>query len=468
MNKDIKHLSLDELSKILGTTGNNIKRDPIYKDIIKVNKQNPQTTLFSYIPFISKRKKHDRLLIDYINDINYINILDLDIEEMDNWCDEDLLPFKEYTLYDFWHYLINLYESGYIEISLKTETIKEKNIDWGFDDDPSINVFLNKLPSEIDVKTKMIFDTSDMSDVYSFIGIEEDSPIENIYNYQDLIYQPGHLLNKLFNVKIEGVGKGEVLCAFLFSGRINGVSDNYDLLTNQGEKIEIKSPNKSSFRFGTKAGVGNYNFYKNIEYTCKMAKQLIEKHNNDIKNSVSDDLYTLLKMLSSDKEFRENSIAIFSRVNSAEISSSILELIDLFYHIAHTELHDSEFDLQKDFIYEDVFNKKYITNSDIYNVLKSIEYVENPEKFKIDIDEEIKSFFNNIDKILLFNEFDKEIYLYNSHKDISVQCISQGGLKVIGKNIFKDNNNIKETFEKWKKNKELNFYELYKNTLLKC
>jgi hypothetical protein len=106
--------------------------------------------------------------------------------------------------------------------------------------------------------------------------------------------------------------------------------------------------------------------------------------------------------------------------------------------MAHTEtaaFTNNDAGLAQDIFTNEYFNRFGLVGDrkELVNVLRSLEYVEDPHKFKKDIEEEIKECFNGIDYLVCFHPDSKTIDIYTSPEDIMMDSISQNGLKVVEK-----------------------------------
>jgi len=447
------------LMQILGTK--NFSRDNIYSDLNDVNGYKPDETLDNCLKIINKRGNYNRYLFNFVNSLIIRDNLDINIKKIKKWVEKDFFIFSKYTHRDLWNYRLRLYKDGALKIKQRPER-EEKHYDWpGWEHDASINDYLNNLPSTTASKTNFVLKKHNIYEIYSLIYSLQGNNLEEIFKYSSIIWQYGSLLNDLYNIKDDGVGKGEVLVAFLFGCKIMGVGDSFDVCIN-GEFIEIKAPNGLSFRFGTKASIGLYEFFKNILVTRERLKDLVNQLGEDnFRKLVDPNFFELSKQLLT--KGNRNERAISSAIDCAEISSFTLSLIELWFFMAHTEI-EHLIDHTHD-ICQDIFTKKFYIkdNKSLINVLSSLKYVMDPLKFKQDMEKEIKECFKGLNKLLIWNENNKEINIYYNANDIVIDSISQNGIKVIEKKYKKIDTTIEDTYEIWKENKNLDFYELYSN-----
>lgn len=464
MRKNLSKINDYTLAQIIGI--NNFKRDDLYRDIEIANGYSYDEPILPLLLIINRRGNYNKNLLDYINNIIMVYDYDIDIEEIDEWSDEDFELFKDITHKDFWNFRLKMFYNGFIKIQEKPK-IKNNEINWGYSD-ISINKYLNNIPTVLANKAYKLFENK-FEEVTSLIWCETND-IYSINNYKDLIFSEGNLFNDLFNLKEESLGRAEALMAFVFEdSKIMGISDNFDLKLKNDIKIEIKAPNGHSFRFGTKGSVGNYKFFTNILETRKVLKQLMFQMGSNFKKNVSKDFYLLSTLLLKEGNFKiEN--ALSTAIDSAEISSSRLNLIGLWFFMAHIETYNYNENNENGLV-QDIFTNEYLNRyevdrnrNELINVLKSLEYVKNPFKLRQDIDEEIKECFKGIDYLICFNIKLKEINIYTSADDIIIDSISQNGIKVIERKYKNNIDTFKEdAFEIWQKNKDKNYYNIYSN-----
>lgn len=464
------------MAQILGVNPQNFERDIIYQDLEIVNGYKPFETLDVCLETIDKKGQYNKNLLEYIDNLIISEDLtseieDLNVDEIDNWDESSISLFSKYTHQDFWRYRINLFREGALNIKEKVKK-KKDFINWGYSDS-SINMFLNSLPIEMANKAHEILIHSDYHEIRSLI-FSGGNDIMSIQDYRELIFTEGSLLNKLFNIKNEGSGKAEVLVAFLFPSRVIGIGDSYDIEMLIKILLEIKVPNKSSFRFGTKGSINNFTFFSNILESIKVLRHLIKQLGHNFEKMVPPEFFELSNQLLQKGNFKRER-AISSAVYSAEINAERMHLIQLWFYLAHSLTYN--FDFNSNPIDFDIFSKEYRMRnefredlSNLINVLWSLEYVREPWKLKEDIKQEIKNCFKGIDYLICFNEKDKEINIYTSADDLVVDSISQNGIKIIEKKYKKkENTSLEDAFRKWNEIKDkssINFYDIYLETTI--
>lgn len=181
--------------------------------------------------------------------------------------------------------------------------------DYDHDRAEDLREFLTKLPVEADEITKKLLQNLnyDLADEFVNMLYSYDSINENILNSINL---NAGISKELFNLKPDGMGKGEILLAAMFKGaEAQGGTTSYDLLFN-GKQYELKdysNPKKknASIRLGTKGNVTRFRFWDEITATLKRIDQLrgIDKPKFDLDNLLDQPLMDAISYLTSRKEF---------------------------------------------------------------------------------------------------------------------------------------------------------------------
>lgn len=455
MRKNLSKINDFKMAQILGSS--NFKRDIIFKDLITVNSYLPTDSISTLLVDIDKKSNYNKNLLNYVSNIILINDYDIYIEDLKEWADDDFSLFDNYCHKDLWDYQISLFKQGILDIKDKPKK-EEPSQNWGHSD-VSINNYLNCLPKSIASKALDVINKADPYEVKTFIFCEEGNDTDSLLQYTDIIFKEGTLLNKLFNIKEEGSGKAEALESFLFPSKIMGISDSFDVLLDNGKRIEIKSPNRASFRLGTKASIGNYIFFSNILKARSVLKKLVNQLGSTFKNTVSEEFYELSMQFLAKGNFKVKR-ALSSAIDSAELSGERLHLISLWFYLAHEEMSKLDTVLIKELVPYDRYEVH--GNGSLLYVLNSLEYVKNPNQLKYDIEKELEECFNNIDELHIYNEKDKTISILTSSKDLIIDTISQNGIKAIERKYKKKISNIlEETYYEWKDKTNVSFYDLY-------
>lgn len=458
LRKNLRDINDFILSQIIGVQQSQLKRDDLYKDLEIVNCFDNKQSIIIHLKNINKRTTYNKNLLKYVEYLISYHNLNINIKKIHKWAEDDFDKFKDITHKHFWNYRINLFKEGWLKI--KEKKIKEKqSLNWGFADS-SINDYLNSIPSQLACKAYNILINSNKDEIYSLIYSCDD--INEINNYKELIFENDSLLNKLFNIEEnKGSGKGEALLTFLIKGKTLGLSSRYDVLLHNNSKVEIKSTNQS-FRFGTKASIGNYEFYSNIIKSRNVLLSLINQIGlEEFRSLVSKDFFEISSLLIKEGDYTKE-LALSTSIDSAEISEKKLSLIKLWFFMAFIETYKYDYSYS---IKQDIFSELYETVDNdkckLINVLRSLKYVKDPLKLNEDLDIEIKKCFKDINYLVIFKEREKQISIITSPIDIMIDGISQNGIKVIERKQRNRKDYLKESFILWNENKNENFYDLY-------
>jgi len=430
---DVKDIDNITLGKILCNKSQLIKRTPIREDLDRIGFFNPDEPLIETLFLLGKSSLYYKQGLKWLKDYHIIDIKDkeeIDLDNFDELDESDIKRLKGATNKKFWKYRLDAYENQYLIFKEKEKKIPKKEDLW-HEGNENINNFLNNIPKSLRGKTLDVLHDSDMYEVNDYIYCEED--IFNLDLYDSSIFNEGTFLNKLYFIREDGIGKGEVLISYLFkNSSINGQSESFDIILGNKEHVEVKSINDTRcFRFGTKAGIVNYKFYREILYNRKALKDFIRKNGIEkFKKLVNIDLYDLSLRLIGD---------LSDAINSGELSPSKLELINLWYALAHIETDKS-------------FAKEF----------HSLFYVKDPMSLVPKINKEIKSFFKNINYLIVFDEKEKQTRICTSPDEIAMDTISQNGIKVAEKSCLrKMDNSLEKAFKLWSKDNSLDFYKMY-------
>lgn len=439
-----------QIGKMIGVLPSQIKlRDRITGFPRIIHKTDENESLKEYLPFTSSKSNYDKNLCSYIKEIAIQEGLFLDdVKDKDLYDeligDEDI--FEKYKFKDFWKYQIELNKSTILSEIAKDEYDKNfENID------PSSN-FINNIPKSLQNKALNIVNDNREEDYY--LNACENT-VWGLQNYQQELFNEGTFLNDLYECKSEGIGKGEIVSAYLINkSYINGTSESYDLITFEDKKrSELKSmPSwNSSYKIGTKGGIGQSKFYNNITAAIRLMNEFLNDPGEEyFKQYVSNDFYLLTK------QFLNETIDILR----GEIYTKELILIELWFFMAHTELYKIN---HSNDIKQNLISRKFESEGNLLKALESLRYVKDPLNFQKDIKTDIEKFFD-IDYLVVFDEKRKIVSIVTSPEELTLDVISQNNLKIIEKRCKQFRPNIElETFKKWKEDKSLNYYDLYVN-----
>jgi hypothetical protein len=322
--------------------------------------------------------------------------------------------------------------------------------------------FLQLLPTEADTLTlkflnKMSYEQAiEFADLlYSKDTITEDAV--NAVNYKTGVGA------ELFNLEPKGMGKGEIFLAAAFAGaQAQGGGQSFDMLSN-GQNFEIKDyrvGKSKSIRLGTKGSVTRFKFWDEIITTLKRIDQLrgtienpkfdfhkyfdqplldavayldtraefIRAGNLNMKDKMYlDQFYTEANKINNDIQGYTN--VILRGPNATPVEMSIEPIQQSGDKIVITPIQDGSQDVT------------YINSE-----LRRLEYVRNPSKLDVDLQEAVDQI---VADNLIFIVFRRE--RVNVTRDFRYVVIDAGRIRIIEKDIqgtiTSDENEIEEQNE---------------------
>jgi hypothetical protein len=306
--------------------------------------------------------------------------------------------------------------------------------------------------------------------------------------YVNEILKHGEFLNALFMIEAMGMGRGELLMTYLIPGAtFPGGSESYDLLISGGNTYEIKDysnvekPGKGAIdgiRLGTGGKLTRFEFWKNLENSIKVAKNISkELSDNDLKQLLDPYLYTLWKYFISDDNYNKNPKAISSAVAAGEVSDVRLNLIKLWFYLVHElvnrDLGNENGDkytiavlkgsnVQPKTVSISPIGDDNLKSGSILKVeadkniqraideLSTLKYVKNPDQFQIDIDDVANEYFHHNEDIDYFLVFRPTKINIVGENGFVFAKITQAAVKIIEKEYLKSNDTAKKAYDKWK------------------
>lgn len=277
----------------------------------------------------------------------------------------------------------------------------------------------------------------DMIDyLYSFHDIEELNK-GNIY--KDEILKSGNFLKTLFNIDEKGVGRGEIMLCYMFNkAKASGGSLSYDVILLNGITYEVKEYTKDigGIRLGTEGKLTRYKFWRNVQNSVYDAEAIYNEYNKELKDNVKPFLYKIWGYVADDRQ-KEGSYkkAISAGVSAGELGDVNLNILKMWYYLAHELILSQTADLPED----------------IYNRLSKMYYVNNPEQLDDDLDAAAEQYFNQnpeLDKFIVFRPDQVNIV---DKKGFNFKTITQAAVKFLESDLSnKDIHLAKIAFKKWK------------------
>ena len=301
--------------------------------------------------------------------------------------------------------------------------------------------------------------------------------INPIYNSE--ILKKGSFINTLFLIKPEGVGRGEIMFAYLFNNcKISGGGLPYDVYLGgqKGEsnnkvelgaedtkfelkdyvidnkKLDVKTIEDESIRLGTGGKVTRFDFWHQFQKTVAVCSELWEKYGEKkIKEMVGPYMTKVWKNIIDDNG--SNLKAFAAGVESGELSTEKIIVAKGFYALANA-LRENK----KDGGYTVIRRKDREGNAKSYLVampedpkkgdkfeilgeasieeviveLSAIKYVKNPPMLERDLNSSAKEYFDKegLDAFVVFRPAGINIAKRN---DFIYATVSQAGVKFVEK-----------------------------------
>jgi len=169
--------------------------------------------------------------------------------------------------------------------------------------------FLKFLPTEADMLTLNFLNNLPKESCIEFASILYSIDTINEQSLSRINFRSG-LMGQLYNLKPDGMGKGEILLSVLIqNSKIQGGGKTYDL-EHAGQRYEIKdysNPKKpnASIRLGTKGTVTRFRFWDEITMTFQRIAQLrgIDSPKFDLDKLLPESLLDAIRYLDGRKEF---------------------------------------------------------------------------------------------------------------------------------------------------------------------
>jgi hypothetical protein len=322
--------------------------------------------------------------------------------------------------------------------------------------------FLQLLPTEADTLTLKLLNklsyeqSSEFANLlYSQSNINEETV--NAVNYRTGIGAD------LFNLEPKGMGRGEIFLAAAFDGaQAQGGGQSFDMASN-GQNFEIKDyrvGKSKSIRLGTKGSVTRFKFWDEIITTLKRINQLrgtVENPKFDFQKYFDKPLLASIAYLDSRAEF----------IRAGNLNMKDKKYLDMFYTEANKLNNDIEgytnvilrgpnatpIEMSIEPI-QRTGDKIILTpvqdgSQDITYInaeLRRLEYVRNPGKLDVDLQEAVNQIIGDN---LTFIVFRKE--RVNVTRDFRYVVIDAGRIRIIEKDIqgtiINDEDEIEESFE---------------------
>ena len=332
----------------------------------------------------------------------------------------------------------------------------------------SFKRFLENLPNgQICIAIKSLFQKIAENDNYIIEFFDKIHSLGSIRSIKPEMYAEGTLGNLFFNTSVLGLGKGELMIAWLVKNAyLQGGTADYDVRIKdqkKDQKFEIKNyrkladengklhgSDKQPIRLGVKGKVIKFEFWSEILETIRRIKKTQESiyAKKDLKSYFdSMEIHKCMDYILSREE----------KIMDGEFGDEDYEIFSTFYtHMNSINYQDEGFthivlrgpnvepmsiaieDMPKWIIEKYGFAIKESDSDDFLNQkkyiiteLRRLKYVRNPEDFKNDIDESVKNLIGDI-PFVIFRDSGITIT-----KNLEYSRISQGTIYLLEKSLSK-------------------------------
>ena len=322
--------------------------------------------------------------------------------------------------------------------------------------------FLQLLPTEADTLTLKLLNKLSYEQASDFANLLYSQSTINEETVNAVNYKTG-IGADLFNLEPKGMGRGEIFLAAAFSGaQAQGGGQSFDIMSN-GQNFEVKDyrvGKSKSIRLGTKGSVTRFKFWDEIITTLKRINQLrgtVENPKFDFQKYFDKPLLASIAYLDSRAEF----------IRAGNLNMKDKKYLDMFYTEANKLNNDIDgytnvilrgpnatpIEMSIEPI-QRTGDKIILTpvqdgSQDITYInaeLRRLEYVRNPAKLDVDLQEAVNQIIGNE---LTFIVFRKE--RVNVTRDFRYVVIDAGRIRIIEKDIqgaiINDEDEIEESIE---------------------
>jgi hypothetical protein len=322
--------------------------------------------------------------------------------------------------------------------------------------------FLQLLPTEADTLTLKLLNKLSYEQASEFANLLYSQNTINEETVNAVNYRTG-IGADLFNLEPKGMGRGEIFLAAAFEGaQAQGGGQSFDMASN-GQNFEIKDyrvGKSKSIRLGTKGSVTRFKFWDEIITTLKRINQLrgtVENPKFDFQKYFDKPLLAAIAYLDSRAEF----------IRAGNLNMKDKKYLDIFYAEANKLNNDIDgytnvilrgpnatpIEMSIEPI-QRTGDKIILTpvqdgSQDITYInaeLRRLEYVRNPAKLDVDLQEAVNQIIGDN---LTFIVFRKE--RVNVTRDFRYVVIDAGRIRIIEKDIqgaiINDEDEIEESIE---------------------
>lgn len=320
----------------------------------------------------------------------------------------------------------------------------------------------------------------------------EITEINDIYHKE--ILRKDSFLNTLFLIKPEGVGRGEILFAYLFNNcKISGGGQPFDVYLGgkndthkpnkvaiketkfelkdyviENKKLDVKTIEDESIRLGTGGKVTRFEFWDIFVDTVKICKSLYKKYGKDLEKLVGPYMYKVWENIIGEGANNDKQVA--PAIESGELSTEKIIVLKGFYALANSLKNNDDDD---SYTVMKLRNRKtgeresfLVATGDyskgdkieilgepgiieVISDLSGIKYVLKPDQLERDLNQAAVDYFEHegLDAFVVFRPAGINIARKN---DFIYATISQAGVKFVEKEalITAKGNKLQDAAEK--------------------
>jgi hypothetical protein len=331
-------------------------------------------------------------------------------------------------------------------------------------------------------------------------------------------------LATLMLMEPSGMGRGEVLMAYIIQGaKFAGGGESFDITVTGNDKKEIvdkiepdiivgdttfelkdySDTNKASIRLGTHGALTRFSWWKEIERTVKIVRDITKELGEDKVKDILEDtypgqqLYYVWNLVQTNKPYQGNR-NIGSGVDAGELNNTKVAALKVFYSLMHeffsrnSKKEKDEYtyailkgrDVKPQTVEIDPIKKDELKSVDSLKVsydkedvvkfkeLAGVKYIKDPLSLKSDLDKlgehyaEASATGGNkgVDYFMVFVKDKLDI---DKLEDFVFDGISQKAAKITGKHNKPEEQYADKAFIEWKKQNDKSYYEIYQDLIIK-
>lgn len=346
------------------------------------------------------------------------------------------------------------------------------------------------------------------SDMIEYIGRYTNDNISDVNNgvYLDKIKKTGSFLGILMSIEPSGMGRGEVLIAYILDGaQFAGGGESYDITTVSSGEVtyELKdySDSGGSIRLGAHGALTRFQWWKEMEQTIVVARKIY----NDLgpeklkevlkKDSGTNQFFKIWELIASKKPYQNNRI-VGSAIDAGEINTSKIATLKVFYALVHEFMKKTSGSDKEEYTYITISgdnvpsktipitpielakldktktfeaNKNGVVREDLlkFKDFADIKYVNSPPALQTDMDSIGKEYSESSDvdyfmvflpKRIAIDRLDEYVFDTISQKAVKIKHVSElsAGKKELP---------AEKAFNKWQGQDKKSFYDIYQSTI---